>query len=1765
MDSTKLKQFLLLKELEQQQITVNHDKLRRLDSGRKPNIIFESGGTKTDNAWNRRGSSTASSDSGFPISPSPPPSANFKTPKSDVFPHSSTMHALGEQSDDELDVPPLPTSHPPEVLMRPFSPDATSTLNSSENNTFLTQTTANDNRESYDSQSDSTDTSSYDSSEESDSCNHYVVTEETSQQNTVCLLPFEISKLEGSVKTVRSKIKPGTVQNITTIFSNKARRIKRENKRRKRKPFLRNSKDGENRNNTCIGELNKTGDHALEIVGQERNSKSPNNDSEHEIETDDTCILQKNTNVHSQSSDSEDVLHFAFSGQNQEYYTNPTGKTKSQLGDNKRYKDGESNFVNSCISSSATDDIGLGNKALQTTSVELKEVSRSINSDNEKTVGVHQCVCENEIVKNKRNSKEDVNFIQDETQASKTPSSLKSIASISDGNTGGFVDKFAVCNIYQTGKRDSDIPETEITESHTCLDNVQEIYAPSVNEILDGKSEISSEKVFALHHSPVPDLRRGQSQTSRPKLNENRQETDSESSEESDLNDSQEENKYGSPEIPSGGSREASPCHTAGSVEDGILDLQKAVERNNALLSRNLKENSKLLDSLEDDVESDSSSDDNVHSNGEYLISAVNSCQNDVSFGDKQTKSHADMEGGYKSVINLEGDNNSKQPQGTVSHKEEIATVDLRDVQKSTASTDAVVYSSSPSNENHRDLLDYNGPGSMEGHMKNNNSLNDSSVSGECTFQTNSTSLSITKLASVETVSPQTKEESRKYAECVNTAPQINENCEKVSCDSTNLTTNIVNDTGLHGNHVRIICHDHQVNQDDGNDRAKVIQQECENAENKVYESKTLPFVKCNPLEKERSEAYLARGTQRVSGVTANVSTYATPYHQVSEGSTHPSGEQQSSSVPEFYALPGSFKTDKIVSLKELSGIARSMPDRYSGYTSSGSDSSSYTGGRKVRTKTTTLRSGRGGDRAEENLDIESNTHLKHLAETISKLNGENNDELLPEINQTVTKLPGGNLVITTLTHKIVEEEDDEKKVTHPPQTEEDDRRYIVQDHKGNYYMVEDITDESQESAYFSTSSESHNTSDGFGYSGQNFQGIYNLQAVGRSGIDHDTAEEVLLGLYNPGGYMQIQEIDERTGEGHYLREHYRPGGQCGTMSSDTSYNKQLTSYDETDKVHRPIPQTIGSSSVKTVRHSYEMEKEEGDQEGYRRSEAMQTSQSHADNTGISNSNSSYMMEASALMYPPVLPPPVIMPPPIVPQPPVPVCHMAVVDVTPSPPKIEETREERTEKVEVRPKDVERPIYKSVALVKGPYEAPKWQKQRREFIPAEIEDKKCVVLNSRATEDRHEETVEEVTTKEYYTMKMSSGGVTEDGFHNRSSIETQAPHKFKTEKVFQINGSAPSPIADRHFKSKFNVTTESRPVPISNESRQTFSTKYQVKNDFDRHHDAFPRHHDAYQRHHETYQGHQSAPQRLHDVYQGHHDIYQNHTGEERDIHVVRGNILIKNNLDQDLDEYNDNINLFDQAFNMTKENPVYHSDEDIYKRFEREREQERAHNQRFQDSLNNDITFETVDRFTKCKEVKRQPRPKKNLSELLLSKLATIDSKDIRQHIDVKHHHEDIYGDISLIHADGSRAGQNGTSNFDSVAENVDLMLKNGKAFITVTVTAERITPIDIEFNVWRKNQAIVTRVIEIDFFANEQRRRLYETVMERAQTRETGNGGYTYVNPRETMLSSEETLDLFTEIMDTTDGEGDKEDITVRKSQKKTRIPGNNLDFLY
>ena len=106
----------------------------------------------------------------------------------------------------------------------------------------------------------------------------------------------------------------------------------------------------------------------------------------------------------------------------------------------------------------------------------------------------------------------------------------------------------------------------------------------------------------------------------------------------------------------------------------------------------------------------------------------------------------------------------------------------------------------------------------------------------------------------------------------------------------------------------------------------------------------------------------------------------------------------------------------------------------------------------------------------------------------------------------------------------------------------------------------------------------------------------------------------------------------------------------------------------------------------------------------------------------------------------------------------------------------------------------------------------------------------------------------------------------------------------------------------------------------------------------------------------------------------------------QRDMRVVRGNILIKNTLDgQGLDEFSDNINLFHKGFNLRKDNPLYQSDEDLHRRNAQEerrrsdkedeirRQRETLEElQRQRDRVNeigHGLEYETVDRYTKTNE----------------------------------------------------------------------------------------------------------------------------------------------------------------------------------------------------
>lgn len=67
-----------------------------------------------------------------------------------------------------------------------------------------------------------------------------------------------------------------------------------------------------------------------------------------------------------------------------------------------------------------------------------------------------------------------------------------------------------------------------------------------------------------------------------------------------------------------------------------------------------------------------------------------------------------------------------------------------------------------------------------------------------------------------------------------------------------------------------------------------------------------------------------------------------------------------------------------------------------------------------------------------------------------------------------------------------------------------------------------------------------------------------------------------------------------------------------------------------------------------------------------------------------------------------------------------------------------------------------------------------------------------------------------------------------------------------------------------------------------------------------------------------------------------------------------------------------------------------------------------------------------------------------------------------------------------------------------DTIEEHVDLGInENGIAAIAVKVTAERILPVDVDNNLWRRSSVTVTRTIEIDLMRCEETRQLYERIL--------------------------------------------------------------------
>lgn len=623
------------------------------------------------------------------------------------------------------------------------------------------------------------------------------------------------------------------------------------------------------------------------------------------------------------------------------------------------------------------------------------------------------------------------------------------------------------------------------------------------------------------------------------------------------------------------------------------------------------------------------------------------------------------------------------------------------------------------------------------------------------------------------------------------------------------------------------------------------------------------------------------------------------------------------------------------------------MPERSAGPNNNFSEISEYKGGKKVTTKTSTT------DVNMNETSEEARQTLNILAEAMSKLNGDNNDDILPEIKQSVAKLDGGNLVITTLTRKIIEEEEESGRGTPLPDYND---VFYVRDHKGNVYMVEDLTEDSQESAYYSSSNVSQEN---------DYNRIHNLRSIGQTNIDHSTAEEVLLGLYNQGrSTVKIEEIDENEKQ-LVLHKGNAAANLQNQYSTDSSFNKQSSKY-EYDMCNGapqgPAPWGPRSTSkVKTIKQSYEMTSDGRNCKDGQPSEEdikMETEETstikNMDASGCKTMSSSFRYQTDASLLPQqpqevqaMPPPPMILPPvqpklvqldmtPVLPKPEMPL--MTTVPVTTT--KVTESSTDRivtsTENDDAKMKLSEhgRPVYKSVALVKGPYETPKWQvaKTKTEKVNEDVEDsKRYKLVKSHASNETQQREVSFQNSSTSMFHQIS-------GAMNRAAVN-ESQNMYKSEQMIHMNGG---PVVEPKIH-RTRIDVSSPPVPRMDyperdvceysESNRTYTTqKVQSEPVF---HVRAP------------------SPPRF------------QASSAEKDMMVVRGNILIKNTMDQGLDQFNDNINMFSKGFNMYKQNPLYQSDEDLQRRLAEEEERERRR------QLDQDLTFETCDRYSKTKQGK--------------------------------------------------------------------------------------------------------------------------------------------------------------------------------------------------
>jgi len=151
-------------------------------------------------------------------------------------------------------------------------------------------------------------------------------------------------------------------------------------------------------------------------------------------------------------------------------------------------------------------------------------------------------------------------------------------------------------------------------------------------------------------------------------------------------------------------------------------------------------------------------------------------------------------------------------------------------------------------------------------------------------------------------------------------------------------------------------------------------------------------------------------------------------------------------------------------------------------------------------------------------------------------------------------------------------------------------------------------------------------------------------------------------------------------------------------------------------------------------------------------------------------------------------------------------------------------------------------------------------------------------------------------------------------------------------------------------------------------------------------------------------------------------------------------------------------------------------------------------------------------------------------VSSNLMATQSGKDVKGVRQRFNVHREEDELIGPLQT--QDASAGDPASMVNVDVVSEKIDVDVNGGVARVTVRVRCERIVPIRGSSELFKKSAVIVTRLVEIDLTVSEERRRLYERVLERTSEQQASSGA-------KGKLGTEDTFALYKVLMGLADSD--------------------------